>query len=76
MLGETTAGTNGDVTSFTTLGGIRVRFTGLRMINPDGTSTQGTGFAPDIVVHPTLTGVIAGRDEILDAAVQYLRGRH
>jgi hypothetical protein len=39
----------------------------------DGTEFVGVGIQPDIVVHPTVKGVAAGKDEVLDAAVQYLQ---
>jgi C-terminal processing protease CtpA/Prc len=47
-----------------------MRFTGMRIPLQDGTALQGRGIVPDHVVHPTLEGVRAGRDEILDAALQ------
>lgn len=69
VIGEPTGGTNGDVTSFESLGGLTIRFTGLRTLNPDGSTFHGRGIAPDVVVHPTLAGLRAGRDEILEAAL-------
>ncbi|HET9625208.1 MAG TPA: S41 family peptidase, partial [Kofleriaceae bacterium] len=69
VVGEPTGGTNGDVARFDTVAGLRVRFTGLRALNPDGTMFHGRGIAPDLVVHPTPAGLAAGKDEILAAAV-------
>jgi C-terminal processing protease CtpA/Prc len=69
VIGEPTAGTNGDVATFDTVGGMRVRFTGLRILNQDGSPFHGRGIRPDVVVHPTVAGIRAGRDEILEAAI-------
>jgi C-terminal processing protease CtpA/Prc len=69
LVGEPTAGTNGDVNTFAVPGGFDVRFTGLRTSAPDGSTIQGHGIVPDQVVHPTLEGIRAGRDEILEAAI-------
>ncbi len=70
MVGEGTGGTNGSPASIESVG-FRVRFTAIRALKADGTPVQGHGFIPDVVVHPTLEGAIAGRDEILDAAVEF-----
>jgi C-terminal processing protease CtpA/Prc len=69
VVGEYTGGTNGDVAAFESLNGLRIRFTGLRAVNQDGTVIHGHGIAPDVVVHPTVAGIVAGRDELLEAAV-------
>lgn len=73
IVGEATGGTNGDVATFDTVGGLRVRFTGLRAINQDGSPFHGIGITPDVVVHPTPDGLRAGRDELLETAIA--RGR-
>ena len=69
LVGEPTGGTNGNANRFEVAGGFTVRFTGMRAVMDDGRVVQGHGFQPDIVVHPTVEGVRAGRDEILDAAI-------
>lgn len=68
-VGEATGGTNGNVSTFDTVGGLRVRFTGLRTINQDDSRFHGIGIIPDIVVHPTPEGMRAGRDELLETAM-------
>jgi C-terminal processing protease CtpA/Prc len=47
-----------------------LRFTGDRVPFPDGSALQGRGIVPDLIVHPTLEGVRAGRDEILEAGIE------
>ncbi len=70
LVGEASAGTNGNVNVVSLPAGFSMRFTGMRIPLQDGTALQGRGIVPDHVVHPTLEGVRAGRDEILDAALQ------
>jgi Peptidase family S41 len=69
VVGETSGGTNGNVNTFLAPGGFNIRFTGMRVAWPDGSTIQGHGILPDQVVHPTLEGVRAGRDEILEAGI-------
>jgi hypothetical protein len=69
LVGETSAGTNGNDSTFRVPGGFEVRFTAMRMTSRDGSTIQGRGITPHKVVHPTLEGVSARRDEILEAAI-------
>lgn len=73
LVGETSAGTNGSVGWLTLPGGFSVRFSALRVAYADGTSMQGHGLVPDQIIHPTLGGIRAGRDEVLDAGIEQLR---
>jgi C-terminal processing protease CtpA/Prc len=69
LVGESSGGTNGNVAEAILPGGFIMHFTGLRVPLSDGTAIQGKGISPAHIVHPTLEGVRAGRDEILIAAV-------
>jgi len=73
MVGESSAGTNGNVRVVALPGGFAVRFTGMRVPLADGTALHGRGIVPDEVVHPTLEGIRAGRDEVLEAAIGVAR---
>lgn len=74
IIGSTTAGTNGDVVMVELPSGIRFWFTGLKVTHHDGTSRfHLLGIEPDQVVKPTLAGIRAGRDEVLESAVEYLQ---
>jgi hypothetical protein len=73
IVGEPTGGTNGDINTFLTPGGFTVRFTGLRVQFPDGSTVHGHGIIPDHIVHPTLAAIVVGEDEILDAAVALVK---
>lgn len=73
VIGSQTAGADGNVTFLNLPGGIRTLFTGLGVYYPNGTKTQRVGIVPDIEIRPTLAGVRAGRDEVLDRALEYIR---
>jgi C-terminal processing protease CtpA/Prc len=48
---------------------------GIGVLYPDGRPTQRIGIVPDLVVTPTVEGIRAGRDEVLEAAVSNALGR-
>jgi hypothetical protein len=70
LVGEPSGGTNGNIAEAILPAGFIMHFTGMRVALSDGTAIQGRGITPDHVVHPTLQGVRAGRDEVLMAAVE------
>ena len=73
LIGQTTAGTNGTVNPFDLLGGINVRWTGMRVVKHDGSQLQGIGFTPDVLVTKTRQGIAEGRDEVLEKALELAR---
>lgn len=74
FIGTPTSGANGDVTNLSMPGGISINFSGQAVRHVDGRQLQRLGVQPTIRVAPTISGVAAGRDEVLDAAVKYLKG--
>lgn len=70
IVGATTAGTNGNVQSLTLPGGLTVSFTGMQVIKHDGSTHHGVGIAPTVPAVRTQAGVAAGRDELLDKAIE------
>ncbi|HET9623292.1 MAG TPA: S41 family peptidase [Kofleriaceae bacterium] len=72
-VGEPSAGTNGNVTDVELPAGFTFRFTAMRVVDDAGWTLQGHGFTPDHLVQPTLDGVAAGRDEVLQAGVEIAR---
>lgn len=72
IVGSTTAGADGDVSLVPLPGGFYFYFSGIGVFYPDHTPTQRVGIVPDIVVTPTIAGIRAGRDEVLDAAVRVI----
>lgn len=76
IVGGTTAGANGNVVGFAVPGGFRIGFTGMRVTGHDGqTPHHLAGVKPDLPMAPTIAGLRAGRDEVLEAAVALLGGQ-
>ncbi len=74
IVGSPTAGTNGNVATFVTPTGFRSSFTGMRVTRHDGRSPHHlVGVQPDVALAPTLAGVRAGRDEVLERGVELAR---
>ncbi|MFY1831299.1 S41 family peptidase [Myxococcus fulvus] len=72
LVGGTTAGAVGDTTNVCLPGALCVLFTGQRFETLEGHAVQGVGLRPDAEVHPTLEGLRAGRDEVLERALSLL----
>lgn len=73
FVGSPTMGANGDVTAVVLAGGVTVYFSGNGVRHADGRQLQRSGLQPNIVVRPTLKGIQAGRDEVLERALSSLR---
>jgi C-terminal processing protease CtpA/Prc len=74
VVGSTTAGADGNVSPFSLPGGLRTMISGIGVFYPDKTPTQQIGIVPDITVRPTIAGIRAGRDEVLEAALRQILG--
>jgi C-terminal processing protease CtpA/Prc len=72
VIGSTTAGADGNVSQIPLPGGYRTMISGLGVFYPDMRPTQRVGIVPDIVVSPTIEGVKAGKDELVDAAIRHI----
>ena len=73
FIGTPTQGANGDVTLMVLPGNLPISFSGHDIRHADGRQLQRLGIQPHIKVAPTIRGIVAGRDEILDAAVKHLQ---
>jgi len=71
IIGTNTAGANGNILPLTLPGGFSTVYTGMRVLGPDGNTFHGHGIEPDIRVEPTLEAIKAGRDEVLERALQF-----
>jgi C-terminal processing protease CtpA/Prc len=69
IVGSPTAGTNGNINPFTLPGGYRVVFTGMKVLKHDGSQHHGIGIQPTVPVTRTIAGVVEGKDEVLERAV-------
>ena len=54
-------------------GGLSVQFTGIEVRHADGRQLQRVGLPIDVAVRPTLAGIRAGRDEVLERALGIVR---
>jgi len=70
IVGQPTAGTNGNVNSFELPGGYRLSWTGMKVIKHDGSQHHAVGVTPDIYLSKTINGVKAGKDEFLEKAIE------
>ena len=75
VVGSTTAGADGNVATVPLPGGFWFYFSGIGVFYPDHRPTQRVGIVPDIVVTPTIEGIRAGQDEVLNEAVRLIEGK-
>jgi C-terminal processing protease CtpA/Prc len=73
IVGETTAGTNGNINPFVVPGGYEFWWTGMRVIKHDGSRHHGVGISPTVPVSRTVKGIAEGRDEVLEKALELAR---
>lgn len=72
VMGSMTAGADGNMSGIMLPGNLGVTFSGLGVYYPDKTETQQVGIVPDMEVKNTIQGIREGRDEVLEAAIDYL----
>jgi C-terminal processing protease CtpA/Prc len=75
IVGEPTAGTNGNVNPFPVPGGYVLSWTGMRVLKHDGSRHHGVGILPTHPVARTIKGITERRDEILETALELARAR-
>jgi len=73
IVGEPTAGTNGNICLVDLPLGYRMVFTGMRVLKHDGSRHHGVGIQPTVRVDQTIQGIRDGRDEQLERALALLR---
>jgi Peptidase family S41 len=72
VMGSTTAGADGNASGTALPGNLSTRISGLGVFYPDHRPTQRIGIVPDVVVRPTVQGIVAGRDEVLEKEMQLI----
>jgi hypothetical protein len=72
LIGSPTTGTTGNAIPIGLPNGINISFTSMKVMNTDGTKFQNVGVVPDVLVKPTIEGIKAGRDEVLEKAIKYM----
>ena len=73
IVGQPSAGTNGNVNTVELLGGFSFRFTGMKVVKHNGSQHHGIGILPNVYVTKTIQGVKDGRDEFLEKAIEIAR---
>jgi len=75
VIGANSMGGNGDIARLPMPGGFGLYHTSRGVLTPAGGQTHFVGLEPDVRVELTVSGIRNRRDEIMDAAVEYLLGR-
>lgn len=73
VIGDQTAGADGNVTRTILPGGYRINFSGLGMYYPDGTETQRIGIKVDIPVTYTILDIVNQQDPLLKRALEFIK---
>lgn len=71
-VGSQTAGADGNVIAISMPTAVSLYYTSIGVYYPDWKETQRVGIVPDVEVRPTVDGIRAGKDEVLDAALSKL----
>ena len=74
VVGSTTAGADGNVSPFALPGGLRTLISGIGVFYPNKNPAQRIGILADVPVKPTIEGIRAGRDEVLETAIRQIVG--
>jgi C-terminal processing protease CtpA/Prc len=73
IVGRVTAGVNGNINPIILPGGFETMFTGLKVLNHDGSQHHLMGIKPDYIIKKTIQAVREGRDEYLEKAMEVLK---
>jgi len=74
-VGTVTAGDNGSRNWSELPGGWTIHWTGQRVLKHDGSPFHGVGVKPTVEVRRTIEGIAAGRDEVVERAVELESGK-
>jgi C-terminal processing protease CtpA/Prc len=72
VVGSTTAGADGNMSSIHLPGGFETMFSGRGVFYPNGSPTQRVGIRVDVNVYPSIAGIRDGRDEVLESAIRHI----
>lgn len=74
VVGSATSGADGNVSQFFLPGGVLTMISGIGVFYPDKTPTQRIGIVPNVEVRPTIAGLRASHDEVLEEAMRQILG--
>jgi C-terminal processing protease CtpA/Prc len=72
IVGQPTAGTNGNMNPFLLPGNFRVEWTGMKVLKHDGSQHHLIGIQPTVPAKRTIRGIIEGRDEFFEKAFEII----
>lgn len=72
VIGSNSVGSDGNLAYLYGPEGNILQFSGVGILTAEGEQTQRVGLSPDIYVEPTVSGIKEGKDELIEAAVQYI----
>ena len=73
VIGSVTAAADGNVSGIVLPGNVQTIISGIGVYYPDGRETQRVGVKLDMEVKPTIRGIIEGRDELLEKAIEMIK---
>ena len=73
IVGQPTAGANGNVNPFSLPGGYMISWTGMKVQKHDGSQHHLIGIRPTVPAERTIRGIAEGRDELLERALAIVR---
>ena len=75
IVGQPTAGADGNVRDFSIPGNIVEKFTGLEVLNADGSQTHLIGIEPTVPIERTIEAVRNGEDEYITKALELIKSK-
>ena len=72
IVGQPTAGTNGNINPFVLPGDFQIVWTGMKVLKHDGSQHHLIGIQPTVPATRTLQGILEGRDEFLEKALEII----
>ncbi|MGB6866642.1 MAG: S41 family peptidase [Candidatus Aminicenantaceae bacterium] len=73
IVGQPTAGTNGNINPFVLPGDFQIVWTGMKVLKHDGSQHHLIGIQPTVPAKRTIRGIIEGRDEFFEKALEIIR---
>lgn len=73
VLGNPSIGADGNITIVKLPGTIQFPISGLGVYTPKGEQTQRCGLQPDVECYQTIDGILSGKDELIEKAIELIQ---
>ena len=73
LVGDTTAGANGNINIIPLIGGYSIMWTGMKVLKHDGSQFDFIGYKPEYPVFRTINAIKENRDEFIEKAKELLK---